>query len=138
MFFFLMIRRPPRSTRTDTLFPYTTLFRSFVEQRLRAGVERREAADDPRLALRDDEVGAGDDEERRADDGQAEAVEDRGKGHESLSGCGFEGDLNVNGKCGKGRRERPVRHRWDPSVRRYCPADSGVNTKGLRHRPPRR
>src|SRR3546814_20001399 len=25
---FLMIRRPPRSTRTDTLFPYTTLFRS--------------------------------------------------------------------------------------------------------------
>src|SRR3546814_6286323 len=28
--FCLMIRRPPRSTRTDTLFPYTTLFRSFV------------------------------------------------------------------------------------------------------------
>src|SRR3546814_16731886 len=34
--FFLMIRRPPRSTRTDTLFPYTTLFRS-IEQR---GIER--------------------------------------------------------------------------------------------------
>src|SRR3546814_16768917 len=29
-FFFLMIRRPPRSTRTDTLFPYTTLFRSVL------------------------------------------------------------------------------------------------------------
>src|SRR3546814_10719388 len=29
-FFFLMIRRPPRSTRTDTLFPYTTLFRSAI------------------------------------------------------------------------------------------------------------
>src|SRR3546814_17730304 len=29
-FFFLMIRRPPRSTRTDTLFPYTTLFRSLL------------------------------------------------------------------------------------------------------------
>src|SRR3546814_19405793 len=28
VFFFLMIRLPPRSTRTDTLFPYTTLFRS--------------------------------------------------------------------------------------------------------------
>src|SRR3546814_3585630 len=28
--FFLMIRRPPRSTRTDTLFPYTTLFRSYI------------------------------------------------------------------------------------------------------------
>src|SRR3546814_17222148 len=29
-FFFLMIRLPPRSTRTDTLFPYTTLFRSRI------------------------------------------------------------------------------------------------------------
>src|SRR3546814_12824307 len=28
IFFLLMLRRPPRSTRTDTLFPYTTLFRS--------------------------------------------------------------------------------------------------------------
>src|SRR3546814_8934979 len=28
--FFLWIRRPPRSTRTDTLFPYTTLFRSVI------------------------------------------------------------------------------------------------------------
>src|SRR3546814_20493945 len=35
-FFFLMIRRPPRSTRTDTLFPYTTLFRS--ETMPRAGL----------------------------------------------------------------------------------------------------
>src|SRR3546814_17772112 len=32
--FFLMIRRPPRSTRTDTLFPYTTLFRSIVRRAL--------------------------------------------------------------------------------------------------------
>src|SRR3546814_7259224 len=32
--FFLMIRRPPRSTRTDTLFPYTTLFRSWVDSQL--------------------------------------------------------------------------------------------------------
>src|SRR3546814_2803393 len=30
-FFLLMIRRPPRSTRTDTLLPYTTLFRSRME-----------------------------------------------------------------------------------------------------------
>src|SRR3546814_6322499 len=30
-FFFLMIRPPPRSTRTDTLFPYTTLFRSVAQ-----------------------------------------------------------------------------------------------------------
>src|SRR3546814_13631233 len=39
MFCFLMIRRTPRSTRTDTLFPYTTLFRSSHGAALR--VERR-------------------------------------------------------------------------------------------------
>src|SRR3546814_5529123 len=33
LIFFLMIRRPPRSTRTDTLFPYTTLFRSWRDVR---------------------------------------------------------------------------------------------------------
>src|SRR3546814_1024821 len=39
-----MIRRPPRSTRTDTLFPYTTLFRS-------AGVGRGVASDPPHVEL---------------------------------------------------------------------------------------
>src|SRR3546814_1776660 len=33
-----MIRRPPRSTRTDTLFPYTTLFRSTVEEKLTSNI----------------------------------------------------------------------------------------------------
>src|SRR3546814_1653835 len=33
-FVFLMLRRPPRSTRTDTLFPYTTLFRSLEKASL--------------------------------------------------------------------------------------------------------
>src|SRR3546814_5189076 len=37
MFLFLMIRRPPRSTRTDTLFPYTTLFRSLHALHREAG-----------------------------------------------------------------------------------------------------
>src|SRR3546814_15897844 len=43
--FFLMIRRPPRSTRTDTLFPYTTLVRSH-EARLchRVGLGRRQVS----------------------------------------------------------------------------------------------
>src|SRR3546814_19385681 len=36
MLVFLMIRRPPRSTRTDTLFPYTTLFRSLRRPSLRS------------------------------------------------------------------------------------------------------
>src|SRR3546814_2251201 len=34
-----MIRRPPRTTRTDTLFPYTTLFRSQVDLVLRAAAD---------------------------------------------------------------------------------------------------
>src|SRR3546814_6062767 len=38
-FGFLMIRRPPRSTRTDTLFPYTTLFRSHYGHDLPLGVK---------------------------------------------------------------------------------------------------
>src|SRR3546814_12190237 len=43
-----MIRRPPRSTRTDTLFPYTTLFRSILAflERDRAAVDGGDVADD--------------------------------------------------------------------------------------------
>src|SRR3546814_3228755 len=62
MFFFLMIRRPPRSTRTDTLFPYTTLFRSCAAlpsfrfgESLGCGIQR---ADDLVIAVaRRDETG---------------------------------------------------------------------------------
>src|SRR3546814_17986090 len=38
-FFFLMFRRPPRSTRTYTLFPYTTLFRSQTKQAAASAIE---------------------------------------------------------------------------------------------------
>src|SRR3546814_10957290 len=41
VFFFLMIRLPPRSTRTDTRFPYTTLFRSDDVRAARRGYEDR-------------------------------------------------------------------------------------------------
>src|SRR3546814_17462298 len=50
LFFFLMIRRPPRSTRTDTLFPYTTLFRS--------AADRYAAADRPGVQLFGDHLRA--------------------------------------------------------------------------------
>src|SRR3546814_16231830 len=40
LLFFLMIRRPPRSTRTDTLFPYTTLFRSPQAKRARLTIDQ--------------------------------------------------------------------------------------------------
>src|SRR3546814_2259983 len=45
VFFFLMVRRPPRSTRTDTLFPYTTLFRSAGEDQRGVVPRGRRAAD---------------------------------------------------------------------------------------------
>src|SRR3546814_10107293 len=45
-----MIRRPPRSTRTDTLFPYTTLFRSTIFQSL---MEFKDALDNPPLTPAD-------------------------------------------------------------------------------------
>src|SRR3546814_18208242 len=55
-----MIRRPPRSTRTDTLFPYTTLFRSIDGARHAAAVLRllvnrlRQAWPDVRIIIRGD------------------------------------------------------------------------------------
>src|SRR3546814_12051910 len=72
LFCFLMIRRPPRSTRTDTLFPYTTLFRS---PRIRPdeggrgcggeGGVRRKGARDRLSGWDDDRIAA-----RRADGGR--------------------------------------------------------------------
>src|SRR3546814_12295398 len=52
-FFFLMIRRPPRATRTDTLFPYTTLFRSIADHRAQhaAGAVAFECADHCRRGI---------------------------------------------------------------------------------------
>src|SRR3546814_13161851 len=41
LIFFLMIRRPPRSTRTDTLFPYTTLFRSGADAHIEQDLRRQ-------------------------------------------------------------------------------------------------
>src|SRR3546814_19900545 len=52
VFFFLMIRRPPRSTRTDTLFPCTTLFRSTLAQaQVQAQDERIERGPVPDWAI---------------------------------------------------------------------------------------
>src|SRR3546814_3739815 len=50
-----MIRRPPRSTRTDTLFPYTTLFRS--HQPGRTAIGRKGVSDGPVLPAGRAEIG---------------------------------------------------------------------------------
>src|SRR3546814_5297335 len=47
LFFLLMLRRPPRSTRTDTLFPYTTLFRSHASAISSASAAERGATPTP-------------------------------------------------------------------------------------------
>src|SRR3546814_11859692 len=54
--FFVMIPRPPRSSRTDTLFPYTTLFRSYPPVFSAFGpkaIETRLSASSPRLVVTD-------------------------------------------------------------------------------------
>src|SRR3546814_17509910 len=77
MFFFLMRRRPPRSTRTDTLFPYTTLFRSEAEVQEPAGLR-------PQLpVLRQVSSGLAHQPDRRV--GQSFAVQNL---QQSLGGCG--------------------------------------------------
>src|SRR3546814_2278704 len=55
-----MIRRPPRSTRTDTLFPYTTLFRSVLHALALVGLGRTVAADLRRHLADLLAIGAGD------------------------------------------------------------------------------
>src|SRR3546814_13628508 len=106
-----MIRRPPRSTRTDTLFPYTTLFRSpvveaFAEQAARAdgnlglgdviarakrialGIEERRH---PALliVLQGKEIGerGGDQRQRPARHEPAQRSEERRVGKECVSTC---------------------------------------------------
>src|SRR3546814_14024932 len=53
LFVFLMIRRPPRSTRTDTLFPYTTLFRSQAASAVPVYRAERSDRRNPRRLLTD-------------------------------------------------------------------------------------
>src|SRR3546814_15507309 len=78
IFFFLMIRRPPRSTRTDTLFPYTTLFRSI--QQLSIGLDAF------------DKLGAAVDGQGAADAGEGRGVE-----------LGAAVDVQVAADAGEGR-----------------------------------
>src|SRR3546814_18366066 len=92
LFFYLLIRRPPRSTRTDTLFPYTTLFRSpgLVDLQMRTDLRIRVLARHrhQRVAVLRQESG---DEHQRlhlrrhrichiGDDDAAEAVPDHDRG----------------------------------------------------------
>src|SRR3546814_2882232 len=70
-----MIRRPPRSTRTDTLFPYTTLFRSLFDVGFRT---------DPRLqeTIEQRRADAGDDRQHEHLDARRDDMPENPFGHE--------------------------------------------------------
>src|SRR3546814_8638894 len=86
LFFFLMIRRPPRSTRTDTLFPYTTLFRSpAILERGACGGDRQVDIRPPGTwnLIQNGSVAWGDVVEHRAIRGRHVAAVDRSEEHTS-------------------------------------------------------
>src|SRR3546814_9701774 len=81
-----MIRRPPRSTRTDTLFPYTTLFRSAAERRVqpvgKAAEPRFEAVQALREAIVGDDRG---NRRKQADRGREQRLGDPRRSEEHTS-----------------------------------------------------
>src|SRR3546814_7959178 len=85
MIFFLMIRRPPRSTRTDTLFPYTTLFRSVVSE---GPVRRGEVIAGFLRRLRVEEPGMASVEQRRGSSGRSPASWNRQTAVHRMAGPG--------------------------------------------------
>src|SRR3546814_16003253 len=127
-----MIRRPPRYTRTDTLFPYTTLFRSAEEPARRAAedaaAEQAAAlgAGAQQALLEGDAlvflplgVGAGGEVERSAEPSEAPT-----RAHEAGRGVAGEqeaprrlGGRTEEGSAGKGRGS-PGRSRWSAPAKK--------------------
>src|SRR3546814_16362249 len=113
-----MIRRPPRSTRTDTLFPYTTLFRSLDHrhrEREDQGAERFADAVRDHLGMMDRR-----DDGAREDEGDDPGVERhrkaRHRGEEAADReqvVGPAGERSEEGRGGKGWVRR-WRCRWSP------------------------
>src|SRR3546814_5058920 len=119
IFFFLMIRRPPRSTRTDTLFPYTTLFRS-----ARPGLPRASCASGTTPANLIPEHKTNSWESRHEHHRQARPHHRRVKRHRPRAGAGTVGEGGESGDQrtppGSRRRSREIpadRERRDP---RHC------------------
>src|SRR3546814_8647111 len=103
--FFVMIRRPPRSTRTDTLFPYTTLFRSVGPVQLAADgavvAGRLRAAVGGRVLHADGAITAA--AARHADRDMADILADGGAGAAELQRSG---DRHAGRGHGEALRER--------------------------------
>src|SRR3546814_5365280 len=99
-----MIRRPPRSTRTDTLFPYTTLFRSAcVDNHVVRAAEERQGM----TALAADDVGRADVDDDRGTAGPARALGDeRGCAGASGSHIGIDRQVERATRPGSCQRAR--------------------------------
>src|SRR3546814_20483104 len=95
-----MIRRPPRSTRTDTLFPYTTLFRS-----LDPALEHRRGHDLAHAVVAGGEIGRAEHAELLGVDGEPAAVADH-----RHPGAGAGLPENVLVLAHLRAREQPYRH----------------------------
>src|SRR3546814_7799101 len=100
-----MIRRPPRSTRTDTLFPYTTLFRSrvFVGEIKVALVVRRTAEHGALAIIHQHEIG----DEQRQFPVRIERMNDAEPGVEALFLGGF--DVRRGGAGGAAIRDETAK-----------------------------
>src|SRR3546814_1466666 len=107
--FFLMIRRPPRSTRTDTLFPYTTLFRSVA----RGGCPLWS----PHALL-------------EPENGRVHFRQPQPHPHHQprADAADVEGRLFLRGQAGCQRRSHPVRRH-----QARCPRDDRRRSTSLRH-----
>src|SRR3546814_11091660 len=99
-----MIRRPPRSTRTDTLFPYTTLFRA-AEHLLGLGTDRRD-----RAVARAGTVLAHRDHGRLVEHDALPADEDEGVGRAEVDRQVRSEERRVGKEC-----VSTCRSRWPPS-----------------------
>src|SRR3546814_18445332 len=122
-FFFLRIRRPPVSTRTDTPFPYTTLFRSAIPLPGELGRPRIRVARSRRSVRRRAAAGG-----RRPAIGRAVALPISATSRRPGGGrCTISGDpaLCREQSAGRAARRRPTRH-LPVSLRRFAHAQTLV------------
>src|SRR3546814_14036166 len=103
VFFVSMIRRPPRSTRTDTLFPYTTLFRSARAQ----AVGRRETARRDRADAAQESAAA---DPRRSDERARQPHRSGDPGY-ARADCGAAHDFGHRAPAVDGDQRRPHQDR---------------------------
>src|SRR3546814_6926927 len=107
-----MIRRPPRSTRTDTLFPYTTLFRSAVLRRVPPPPAA--GAGSPHRLPRPQQVGGLRSLRKRAAGSEAARSSSTGAGARPRhaitlhSGCGLPGSNPLSEEIGRAHVRTPV------------------------------